>query len=120
MILVREVFQVQFGRAREAVALAQEGMRLEEEHGGGVRGSRLLTDLTGDYYQLVLEQEFDDLAGFERSLQGSMAAPEFREWYPRFAALMAGGRREIFRVVPTAAPPRPPEAAIAVDRVVSG
>ena len=117
MILVREVFQVQFGRAREAIALAQEGIRLEEEH-GGVQGTRLLTDLAGDYYQLVIEQEFDDLASFETSLQASMAAPEFRAWYPRFAALMAGGRREIFRIVPVGA--ERPEPAIAVGRVVSG
>lgn len=117
MILVREVFHVQFGRAREAVALAQEGMRLEEEHGGGVRGARLLTDLAGDYYQLVMEQEFDDLASFEQSLQSAMAAPQFRAWYPRFASLMTGGRREIFRIVAAPAPPRP-EAAVAVGRVV--
>lgn len=118
MILVREVFQVQFGRAREAVALAHEGIRLEEEH-GGARGSRLLTDLAGDYYQLVIEQEYDDLAAFETSLQAATAAPEFRAWYPRFAALMTGGRREIFRIVP--APAREQiDASMIGERVVTG
>ena len=119
MIQVREVFQVQFGRAREAVALAQEMVRLEEEHGGVAGGTRILTDLTGDYYQLVLEQEHESLAAFEDSLARSMAAPEFREWYPRFAALMQGGRREIYRIVQSPAPRRL-DAALVGERVVTG
>ncbi|HEU0302918.1 MAG TPA: NIPSNAP family protein [Longimicrobium sp.] len=97
MIQVREVFNVKFGRAKEAVALAREGVAIEEANGGAP--TRLLTDLTGPYYQLVMEAEYESLAAFEAALEQSLQAPEFRAWYPKFAALIDGGRREIYRLV---------------------
>jgi hypothetical protein len=97
MIQVREVFQLHFGRAREAIALAREGIAIEEKH-GGIK-SRLLTDLTGEYYTLIMESEHESLAAFEQGLEAGMANEEFRAWYPRFAALARGGRREIYRIV---------------------
>lgn len=116
MIQVREVFKVQFGRAKEAVALAQEGVAIEAKF--GARGSRILTDMTGDHYTLVLEQEFDSLAAFEAGLQSTVQSPEFREWYPRFAALIQAGRREIYRIVPAPAPPRI-DSTMVGERVVT-
>lgn len=98
MIQVREVFRVRFGRAREAIDLAHEGVAIEEKYGG--KGSRILADVTGDHYTLVMESEFENLAAFEEGLQRTLRSPEFREWYPRFAALIDSGRREIFRIVP--------------------
>jgi hypothetical protein len=116
MIQVREVFRVKFGRAKEAIALAQEGAAIEEQF--GARGSRILADLTGDHYTLVLEQDFESLAEFEQGMQG-MQSPEFREWYPRFAALIESGRREIYRIV--AAPEKPRlDATLVGERVVTG
>lgn len=102
MIQVREIFQLHFGRAREAIALAREGSRIEERHGGAP--SRILTDLTGEYYTLILESEHESLAAFEASL-GSMNNDEFRAWYPRFSALVRSGRREIYRIVEAPAEP---------------
>ena len=67
---------------------------------------RLLTDLTGPYYQLVMESEYESLAAFEAALEQAPKTPAFREWFPRFAALIEGGRREIFRVVAQPAPGR--------------
>ncbi len=97
MIQVREVFQLRFGKAREAVELAREGVAIERKFGSS--DARILTDLTGEYYTLVLEADYEDLASFEDSLRRTTESPEFREWYPRFAALARGGRREIYRVV---------------------
>ena len=111
MIQVREVFQLQFGRAREAIALAREGAAIEARH-GGVQ-ARILTDLTGDYYTLVLESDHESLAAFERFLESAMASAEFRAWYPRFAALVSSGRREIFRVV-SPAPAASPQMVVEV------
>jgi hypothetical protein len=97
MIQVREVFQLQFGKAREAIALAREGIAIEERHGGAK--ARLLTDVTGAYYTLIMECEYESLAAFEQGLQAGTANEEFRAWYPRFAALALSGRREIYRIV---------------------
>lgn len=111
MIQVREVFQLQFGRAREAIDLVQRLAATQESEGGVP--SRILTDLTGEYYTLVLESEHESLAAFEQSLQKGMSSPAFRELYPRFTALAKGGRREIYRIVG-------PPAANKVDASIAG
>lgn len=53
MILVRNVFQLKFGKAREAAALIKENEALIKRHGGAP--TRFLTDLTGPFYTLVME-----------------------------------------------------------------
>jgi len=97
MIVVRDIFQLHFGRAREAIALAREGRELAQ--GTGYHLDRILTDVAGDYYTLVLESHFDDLAAFEQALGRETQAPGWREWYDRLVPLVRQGRREIFRVV---------------------
>lgn len=112
MILVRDVFQLRFGKAREAVALAQEmtGRMRETE---GVRDVRMLTDLSGPYYTLVLESTYDSLAAFETGLRQGMSAPEWRAWYERFTPLVDSGHRELFTVVGSGAPHFSPSEAMA-------
>ena len=97
MILLREVFQLKFGKAKEALALIPEGIALAAR--GGVKTERVLTDLTGPYYTLVLESTHASLAEFERSLEGELGAAEWSAWYERFKPLVESGRREIFRIV---------------------
>jgi hypothetical protein len=100
MILVRNVFRLKFGQAREAVAAWKEGMAIAERSGVGAGRYRLLTDLVGpDFYTLVLEGTYGSLAEFEQSAQALMAVPEWRAWYPRVTALSEGGYREILNVV---------------------
>ena len=76
MILVRDVFQVKFGRMKEAVEAWKEMEKVSpmpaENH------YRMLTDLTGQYYTLVLEGTFKDLADYEKFLKKEMAGAENR------------------------------------------
>lgn len=97
MILVRDLFRLHFGRAKEAVELAREARRIEEAEGNPV--SRLLTDAVGDYYTLVLESEYPSLAAYEERTSRGMASDEWKQWYARFVPLVREGRREVFRVV---------------------
>ena len=99
MILVRDIFQLKFGQAREAIAVCQEGFELHMRL-GFTGNPRLLTDLIGpDYYTLVLENTYDSLAAYEQAGREAFASDEWRSWYQRFVPLAAGGRREIFNVV---------------------
>ncbi|HEX2094869.1 MAG TPA: NIPSNAP family protein [Longimicrobiaceae bacterium] len=116
MIQVREVFQLHFGKAREAVALAREGVEIEQRLGLGST-SRILTDLTGEYYTLVLEMEMDNLQEMEEGLQKAGQDEEWRAWYARFSPLVRSGRREVYRVVEQPAP-RKVEAAVVAETVV--
>jgi hypothetical protein len=98
MILVRNVFQLKVGKAKEAKALFQEAAALMKKY--GQQPGRALTDLTGPYYTFVWEATYPNLAAWEGLMSDPKAAEEMGAWYQRFAPLLeTGGRREIFTVV---------------------
>ena len=97
MILVRDIFQLKFGKAKEAKALAKEISAVEKKY--GYPPSRTLTDLTGPYYILVTEAVHESLAAYEQSMKNTMGAEEFGKWYQQFIPLVDSGRREIFTIV---------------------
>ena len=96
MIVVRQVFQVQFGRAGELVEAMKEGMRGSVE-GIGLPGRwRLLTDLSGPFDTVVLEVEAESLAQWEAARVRLFASPEFQEEGRRTHGLITGGRGELY------------------------
>lgn len=98
MLVVRDVFQLKFGKAKEAKAAWKEGDAIFKKH--NFPPSRVLTDLTGTYYTFVLESTYADLSAFEQSLRNELGMKEFGEWYHgKFAPLVESGRREIYTVV---------------------
>ncbi|MDF1503390.1 hypothetical protein [Roseisolibacter sp. H3M3-2] len=104
MILVRDVFRLRFGAAREAVALWQEGIEFVRA-GRHVRDARLLTDLVGPFYTLVLETTYDDLESSACEMREVMGDAAWRGWYQRFVPLVESGHREMFTVVGSTVPP---------------
>jgi hypothetical protein len=100
MILVRNVFQIEFGKAKDAVALWKEGLEIARRGGHLKREARLLTDLAGvPFYTLVLELTFESMEEQETHSRKLMEDPAWRAWYPRVAALTRGGHREILNLV---------------------
>lgn len=97
MILVRDVFQLKFGKAREALTVWKEGFAISKKLGFG--GNRLLTDLVGKYYTVVLESTYDSLADYEKAGKAVTANEEWRAWYQKLVALTETGHREIFNIV---------------------
>lgn len=97
MIQVRDIFQVKFGRMKEAKEIWKEMFKLMPAHGGSK--PRLLTDLTGQYYTLVLESTFKDLTDYEAFSRQGMSAPELGALYGKFIPLVDSGRREIFTIL---------------------
>ncbi len=96
MILVREVFQLKFGKAKEAKALWKEGAVIVKKAGYAVRA---LTDLTGPFYTFIVEISFESLADFEKGAQDTLGAEEWGKWYQKFSPLLVSGRREVFTIV---------------------
>jgi hypothetical protein len=90
-------FQLHFGKAREAIRLLKE-MR-EFERSKGYPASRVLADVTGTYYTLVMESEYEKLADLETALTDISKDSEGRVNYERFIPLVREGRREVFRVI---------------------
>jgi hypothetical protein len=100
MIVIRNVFQLKFGKAREAVALMKEGLAIQQRVVTGVDFStRLLTDVTGPFYTLVLELTVQDLASFESYAPKLFGDKEWQAYYQRLTPLVESGHREIFTVV---------------------
>ena len=97
MIVVRNVFRLKFGKAKDAKALIQEGAALMKKYENIT--PRLLTDVTGEFYTLVMEVEYENLASFEKMAKENMGTKEIVEWYQRFVPLVDSGSREIFTVI---------------------
>ena len=99
MILVRDVFRLKFGKARDAMAVWREMLQQAKRAGYGATSTSLLTDLVGSYYTIVLESTFDDLASFERGASKLTKDEQWRTSYQKFTLLAESGYREIFTIV---------------------
>lgn len=97
MIVVRDIFHVEPEQMKHAKDLLKKQREIGKRLGHPL--SRVLTDLTGEYYTLILESEFNGLADYEVALKKVLADPEFQQEYGMFRPLIRGGRREIFTVV---------------------
>ncbi len=97
MILVRDVFQLKFGKARDALTMFEEGKKYMENDGR--TPPRILTDLSGNYYTLVMESSFNNLSDYEKGRTQTTDSKQWHDWYQRFSTLVESGHREIFNVV---------------------
>ena len=100
MVVIRNVFQLKFGKAREAVALMKEGVAIQKRALAGVDFStRVLTDVTGPFYTLVLELTVPNLATFENYAPRLFGDKDWQANYQKIGSLVESGYREIFTVV---------------------
>jgi len=100
MIVIRNVFRLKFGKAREAVALFKEGLAIQKRLvGGDAPPTRLLTDVTGPFYTVVLEITAPSLTAFETDAPRLMGDKDWQANYQKIAALVESGSREIFTLV---------------------
>lgn len=100
MIVIRNVFRLKFGKAREAVALFKEGNAIQKRVGAGADFQvRLLTDVTGAFYTVVMEITAPSLAAFEAGAPQLMGNKDWQANYQKITALVESGYREVFSVV---------------------
>jgi len=98
MIVVRNVFRLKFGMAREMRQLWTDWTKSSPPM-GAMRGYRTLVDLTGESYSFILEVEFDDLASYEKGQQELFGDPAWRAFYSKVTPLVESGYREILTIV---------------------
>ena len=99
MTVIRNVFQLKFGKAREAVALFKEGIAIQKKVSGSNFSTRLLTDVTGPFYTVVLELTVPNLTTFEAEAPKLMGDKEWQANYQKIGPLVESGYREIFTIV---------------------
>jgi hypothetical protein len=100
MVVIRNVFRLKFGKAREAVALMKEGLAIQKRAIPDVDFStRLLTDVTGPFYTVVLELMVPNVGTFEAAAPRLFGNKEWQTNYQKVAELVESGYREIFSIV---------------------
>lgn len=98
MVIVRNVFQLKFGKAREAVAVMKDGIGIQKRLGVDV-SQRLMTDLTGRFYTLVLELTLPNLGAIESTLGRLSGDKDWQANYQKMLPLVESGHREVFTLV---------------------
>ena len=95
MLVARDVFQAQYGKGDELVQLFKEAyvMWFSGRHG------RLLTDLSGPFFTVVLEAEYDSFGAWEADAQRIFGDARFPAWFERMIPLVDSGRREFYHLV---------------------
>ena len=98
MIVVRDIFHLKFGKAKDAKALIKEGIEITKKY--GFEKGRTLTDLvTGKSYTIIKESEWDSLSAWENSMKNALGADERLKWYQKFIPLVDSASREILNIV---------------------
>jgi len=98
MVVIRNVFRLKFGKAKEAVALVKEAVAIQKRAGAGFT-ARVLTDVTGPFYTVVLELSVPSVSAWESEAPKFMADKDFQANYQKMVPLVESGYREIFSIV---------------------
>jgi hypothetical protein len=98
MIVVRNTFRLKFGQAREALAIMKEAIAIQKRAGVDIP-QRLMTDLSGQFYTIVLELTVPSLTALEQLMPKTMGDKDWQANYQKLLPLVLSGEREIFSIV---------------------
>jgi hypothetical protein len=94
MLIVRNCFTAKPGQASKLAAQLKDAAAVAK-----VGNARILTDLTGDFNQVVLEFEIANMGELDSRMQDYNTNEAFKEKMKGYTDLWMTGRREIMRVV---------------------
>jgi hypothetical protein len=98
MYIERNVFHLRFGVGKAAADLWQAFLAEARGTDPGIR-ARLLTDLTGPAYVLVLELEYDSYAELEPARCRLTRHPAWKAFYQEFIPFCERSDRTLYRVI---------------------
>ena len=93
MIVVRNCFIAKPGCASKLAAMFKETAVAAE-----IPNHRVLTDLVGEFNQVILEYEVANIAEFEQRMREYTSKEVFREKMKGYTDLWISGKREILNV----------------------
>lgn len=76
----------------------KEGLAIQKKLASDV-STRLLTDVTGEFYTLVLELTVPSLAALETTQPRIIGDKDWQANYQKFVPFVEAGHREIFTIV---------------------
>ena len=74
MYIVRDIFHLKFGHYHDAKTLMPARA---DTDGDETKPFRMLSDFTGDAYRLIMEEGYDSLAEYEKTIATGMGHPDF-------------------------------------------
>ena len=93
---------------RDELKIAPEGMKtakdavaqmLKVEVARDMGRVRVLTDLVGEYYTLVIETETESLSTYEVWMQRMMPSDAWQKAYAALRPLVRGGKRSVYTLL---------------------
>ena len=96
MYIIRDTFKAKPGQASKLAAMFKEAM---DKQGHKVR---IMTDAVGPYNTVIMEQEVEGLAEFEKRMKDysdGNAAKAMRDAMKGYTDMYMSGGREIYRVM---------------------
>ena len=97
MYVERNVFQLKFGSSREAIPMWKEYLQRVQQRDSKVH-ARLLTDVSGSAYTLILELEYESFEEMEPSQCRLTNQPDWKEFYQRFTPLCEKSERTYYKL----------------------
>lgn len=97
MYFIREVFKAKPGKAKELVKKFKQAIPYFEKSEGGIN-YKVLTDITGNYWTVVVQYEIANIGGFFINVRGATAGTELQEIMKGYLDLVDGGCREVYLV----------------------
>ena len=97
MYVERNVFQLKFGMSRQAIEMWREYLSRVQQEDDQIH-VRLLTDVSGKGYSLILEQSFTSFAEAEPSKCRLVNRQDWKEFYSHFITLCESSERTYYKL----------------------
>lgn len=97
MMIERNEFRVKFGKMKEALALWEEMMAEFKNNKDGIH-VRILTDLTGPAYTLIVELELRDFIHLGLKNYQWLTKTKVADVYQKFVPLCESSERILYKV----------------------
>ncbi|MFN7119694.1 MAG: hypothetical protein ACK4TA_23060 [Saprospiraceae bacterium] len=97
MYVERNVFNLKFGKASEAIQMWKAYLQKVHERNNEIH-ARLLTDVSGTGYTLILELLYDTFAEAEPAKCRLTHEPDWKEFYQQFIPLCEKTERTYYRL----------------------
>ena len=97
MLVERVVFQLKFGKAKEAIDIWNKIFDLYRQKIPTIK-CRMLTDMTGPSYNLILEIYVRSFTEIMPMSALAMSGPEWKELYDQFKPLCESATRELYHL----------------------
>ena len=94
----RNEFHLKFGKAREALAIWKEIFEASKTAGPKPPPMRMMTDISGSAYTLILEMQLKDFNDINPKNYVWVTNPKFQELYQKFIPLCDSAKRTYYKI----------------------